>query len=489
MVRDLMDGELQDVLIEFDQAGSLATTHESQGSDMGLFGGLLGWDATDQRLADSPGAIRAAGINVKIEITLLDTDHPNTYKLTATNSRENHSMSAISIGGGMIEVVEIDGVPVSMAGDYYETLIYFEADEDRLLAHLSKNIPADEIHLLRGDTAQFIEIKSQGYLDQETISALHSQFNIQSIKQIAPVLPVLSRREIAVPFITCAEMLAYNRAKDLDLWELAVHYEASRGALTAEQVLQKMADVIDIMQSAIDAGLAGTDYADRILGYQSGHFQAQMDDHHLIDGGVLNRIILYTTALMESKSALGLIVAAPTAGACGGLPGACIGAASAMGLSRDDMTRAILAGGVIGVFIAAHATFSAEVGGCQVECGAGSGMAAAALVTLAGGSTRQAVNAASMALQNTLGMICDPVANRVEVPCLGKNVLAASNALACANMALADYDPVIPLDEVIQTMDEVGKMLPSALRCTALGGLSITKTSKEIEKRLAQKGE
>jgi L-serine dehydratase len=114
-------------------------------------------------------------------------------------------------------------------------------------------------------------------------------------------------------------------------------------------------------------------------------------------------------------------------------------------------------------------------------------MAAAALVTLAGGSTHQAVNAASMALQNILGMICDPVANRVEVPCLGKNVMAASNALACANMALADYDPVIPLDEVIQTMDEVGKMLPSALRCTALGGLSITKTSKEIEKRLAQK--
>ena len=151
------------------------------------------------------------------------------------------------------------------------------------------------------------------------------------------------------------------------------------------------------------------------------------------------------------------------------------------------MTRAMLAGGVIGVFIAAHATFAAEVGGCQAECGAGSGMAASALVTLAGGSTHQAVNAASMALQNILGMICDPVANRVEVPCLGKNVMAASNALACANMALADYDPVIPLDEVIQTMDQVGKMLPSALRCTALGGLSITKTSKDIEKRLAQK--
>ncbi|MGB2955251.1 MAG: L-serine ammonia-lyase, iron-sulfur-dependent, subunit alpha [Anaerolineales bacterium] len=487
MVRDLMDREIKEVLIEFDPGGSLATTHESQGSDMGLFGGLLGWDASDERLADSPKAIQEAGINVKIVITPIDTDHPNTYKMTVTNSSETHTITAISTGGGIIEVIEIDGVKVSIAGDYYETLIYFESDQDRLLDHLHENISADEIHILRGEAAQLVEIKSQGFLGQETISELHSSFDIQSIKQIMPVLPVMSFRGIEVPFITCAEMLTYNRNKNLDLWELAVHYERSRGAITDEQVIQKMTDVTDIMQNAIHAGLAGTDYADRILGYQSGKFQTQMENRQLIDGGVLNQIILYTTALMESKSAMGLIVAAPTAGACGGLPGACIGTASALGLSKNDMTRAMLAGGIIGVFISAHATFAAEIGGCQAECGAGSGMAAAALVNLAGGSTHQAVNAASMALQNILGMICDPVANRVEVPCLGKNVLAASNALACANMALANYDPVIPLDEVIQTMDEVGKMLPSAFRCTALGGLSITKTSKEIEKRLAQK--
>lgn len=486
MVRDLMDGEIKAVLIEFDPDGSLATTHESQGSDMGLFGGLLGWDATDERLADSPRAIQEAGINVKTEITPIDAEHPNTYKMTVSNAKETHTVTAISTGGGIIEVIEIDGVKVSMAGDYYETLIYFASDKDRLLAYLHENISADEIHILRDEATQLVEIKSQGFFDQETLSELRAKFDIQAIKEIAPVLPILSFQNIKVPFITCAEMLAYNNDKNLKLWELAIHYERSRGAITNDQVMQKMAEITVIMQNAIHAGLAGTEYTGRILGYQSGKFQAQMENRHLIDGGVLNQIIMYTTALMESKSAMGLIVAAPTAGACGGLPGAVIGAASALDLSQDDVTKAMLAGGVIGIFIAAHATFAAEVGGCQAECGSGSGMAAAALVTLAGGSTEQAVNAASMALQNILGMICDPVANRVEVPCLGKNVMAASNALACANMALADYDPVIPLDEVIQTMDEVGKMLPSALRCTALGGLSITKTSKEIEKRLAQ---
>jgi L-serine dehydratase len=144
----------------------------------------------------------------------------------------------------------------------------------------------------------------------------------------------------------------------------------------------------------------------------------------------------------------------------------------------------MLSAGLIGVFIAAQATFAAEVAGCQAECGAGSAMAAAGLVTLAHGTAKQAASAASIALQNILGLICDPVANRVEVPCLGRNVMAASNALASANMALAGFDPVVPLDEVIEIMLQIGQSLPSALRCTALGGLSITKTSQKIAERL-----
>ena len=487
IVRDLMDGEIQDVLIEFDPDGSLASTHTSQGSDMGLFAGLLGWEPTDDRLPGSPQALRETGIKVTITITPIQAQHPNTYKMTVSNSKEQHSLTAISTGGGIIEVTEIDGVNISLAGDYCETLLFVGSNGESVLAYLKENIPADEVLLLESESIRFVEIKSQAFLDQKTAFDLRSKFKLQSIKQIAPVLPVLSHKMVNVPFITCTEMLEYNREKKLDLGELAIHYERARGGLNAEQVLEKMTGILDVMQNAIQTGLAGTVYADRILGYQSGNFQAEMENRRLIDGGVLNQIILYTTAIMESKSAMGLIVAAPTAGSCGGLPGACIGAAEAMGLSRLEQTRAMLAGGMIGVFIAAHATFAAEVGGCQAECGAGSGMAAAALVTLAGGSAQQAVNAASMALQNILGMICDPVANRVEVPCLGKNVLAASNALACANMALANYDPVIPLDEVIQSMDAVGKMLPAALRCTAYGGLSITRTSKEIEKRLAQK--
>lgn len=486
MARDLMDSDLEEILIEYDPKGSLATTHASHGSDMGLFGGFLGWDALDERLAESAKAIQEAGIRVSIDVSDISAEHPSTYKLTLKNSTERHELIAISTGGGMIEVIEIDGVGVSMAGDYYETLIYLDSGGDEVFEYLLRNVDADDVLFLRGTGKQLIEIKAQQFLDERIVSELQSEYEIQGIKTLSPVLPVLSRKRLEVPFITCEEMLKYDAGKDLELWELAVHYESARGSVSHDEVFQKMKALVGTMRESILKGIEGTEYADRILGYQSGFFLAQMEDKRLLDGGILNQMILYVTAMMEMKSSMGVIVAAPTAGACGGLPGACIGAASAMGLSLDDMTKAMLAAGLIGVFIATHATFAAEVGGCQAECGAGSGMAAAALVTLARGTTRQAIAAASMALQNILGMICDPVANRVEVPCLGKNVMAASNALACANMALADFDPVIPLDEVIDTMDEVGRSIPRELRCTALGGLSLTRTSKEVGRRLNQ---
>jgi L-serine dehydratase len=484
IARDLMSGNIENALIEFDPNGSLATTHQSQGSDMGIFGGFLGWDATDERLVDSDKAIKKAGIQVDIQIKEFQTDHPNTYRITLRNSTDTHTLTALSTGGGMIEVVEIDGNKVSIAGDYYETLIFLKKNGKHIVSFISNQMDVDEIHLLQSPPIKFIEIKAQNFLSTELDPVLFKHFDITDIKRISPVLPVRSRKPLHVPFITSEEMFNYNQGKDLYLWELAINYESARGNIPYQEVVLRMKEIVGIIRESIHRGLAGTEYKNRILGFQSGNFQRRMDENELLDAGILNQMILYTTALMEMKSSMGVIVAAPTAGACGGLPGSCFGAADVMGLSDDEVTKAMLAAGLIGVFIAAHATFAAEVGGCQAECGAGSGMAAAALVTLAKGTLNQTIAAASMALQNTLGMVCDPVANRVEVPCLGKNVLAASNALSCANMALADFDPVIPLDEVISTMSAVGMSLPKSLRCTGLGGLSITQTSKKIKKQL-----
>ena len=484
LARDLMGGRITRVLMEFDAKGSLAFTHASQGSDMGLFGGLMGWDAQDERLPDSAAAARRAGIEAETRVADFGDPHPNTYRLTLSNPVERHTMVALSTGGGMIEVVDIDQTLLSIRGDYFETLVAVEAQAEEVGG--SVRADSEEIHVRRGPKTTLVEIKSRSPLPEPVLAGLAARPGVLWVRSLAPVLPILSRRRIRVPFITGADMLAYRPEEALDLVRLALRYESARGDIPEAEVFRRMGGIVRILRASIAEGLKGTAFKNRILGFQSGGYAAADRSGRLLDAGLLNTMVAYVTALMEVKSAMGVIVAAPTAGACGALPGAVIGAAEGMQLDEDDMTRAMLAAGIVGVLICARSTFAAEVCGCMAECGSAAGMAAAALAALAGASARQAVDAASMALQNTMGLVCDPVAGRVEVPCLGKNVLAAANGLACANMALAGYDAVIPLDEVIAAMDRTGRHLPMELRCTGLGGLSLTPASRRIEAQLAR---
>lgn len=484
LCRDLMDENIKEILIEFDPNGSLATTHKAQGSDMGLFGGFLGWEAHDERLPDSERYIQEAGIQVHINITDIGNSHPNLYQITLRNEKESRKLTAISTGGGMIEVTAIDDLPVKMAGDYFETLIYCNNPEP-LIRYLKSSIAFDEIEFHQGVNG-FIEIKSQSFFDAVIHLELLQMEAVMAIKQLHPVLPVMARKNLQVPFITCEEMLTYNSDKQKALWEMAVDYEMARGNISSEEVLEKMRQIIRIMGNAIELGLQGTNYHDRILGSQSPGFRSKMNNGQLVGGDVNNRIILYVSSMMEVKSSMGVIVAAPTAGSCGALPGALFGMAHSLNLDEEVLVKAMLSAGLIGVFIAFQATFAAEVGGCMAETGSGGGMAAAALVEMKGGTLEQSIAAASMALQNSLGIICDPIGNRVEAPCLGRNVMAATNALSSANMALANYEKLIPLDEVIQTMKLVGDQIHHTLRCTNLGGLSITNAAKKIEAMLEE---
>ncbi len=480
--RDLMNKNITEVYIEFDPNGSLATTHSGQGSDMGLFGGLLGWEADDERLKDYERHIEEAGIDIKIDIHPIGATHPNTYKITLKNETETHQVVGLSTGGGMIEIIEIDASPVSMLGDFYVSLIYFNSSAAETLKYIKK-LDFGEASLHKG-SQQFIAIQSNQADHQKLLDKITGLDQIDYVRNVSPILPITSRKNLKVPFITVAEMLEFNKGKDLNLWELAIAYESERGNISKTEVISRMEVIVDIMQNAIDLGLKGTHYQDRILGSQSLVFKKKMEQKKLVPGDVLNNAVLFTSAMMEIKSSMGVIVAAPTAGSCGALPGTLIGTATTLKQPKEKIVRALLAAGLIGVFITEHATFSAEVGGCMGECGSASGMAAAGVVVLQDGTLKQALAAASMALQSSLGLICDTIADRVEAPCLNRNVMAASTAISSANMALSDYDQVIPLDEVIETMKRVGDAIPHTLRCTGLGGLAITKTAKKIEASL-----
>ena len=488
LARDLMNADIADVLVEFDRGGSLPATHDSQGSDMGLFGGLMGWEAADERLPESMRILQETGVRIRIETVDTADPHPNTYRLTLTPAEgSSHTLRAISTGGGMIEVIAIDEIPVSLAGDCFETLLWPSGDPETVRAAVAAQFDADTIVVHQAGNRSLIEVKGSAFLPDSLMDDLRASGRIQDARRLAPVLPVLTCRTSRVLFPSCADMLAADGNRRTPLWELAVAYECARGGLSAAEVTERAEELVRLLRKSIADGIAGTHYADRVLGHQSGGFREALEAGRLLDAGALNRMILYVTALMEVKSSMGVIVAMPTAGACAALPGAIIAMAETMGLDEPAMARALLASGLIGAFIATAWTFAAEVGGCQAEGGSAAAMAAAALVTLADGSRDQAVAAASLALQSMLGLICDPVANRVEAPCLGKNVMAAANALSCANMAMAGYDPLIPFDEVIAAAKQVAAGMPREVRCTALGGLSITPTSLAIEKRLAER--
>ncbi len=482
LLRDLMHEDIKSLVIDYDPNGSLVTTHESQGTDMGLYGGLLGWEAYDERMPRYREEIEKAGIGITVNYLSYDASHPNTYRISISNAQITHSFTAISTGGGMIEVQEIDGSEVSICGDYHELLVYGN-DLEIIKALLPEydHFESIEVH------PSMIEIKSSKPFAQDSIVAIEAIPGVSNVCYLKPVLPILSRKDLKVPFSYCREMLELGKSEGLELWQLALKYESNRGAISEEEVFEKMRDIVRIMSMSVRDGLKGTDYEDRILSCQSRGFKEKMEQKDLMDGGMLNTIILYVTTIMEMKSSMGVIVAAPTAGSCGALPGAILGAAAYLNNHEDDVVKAMLAAGMIGVFIAEHSTFAAEVGGCQAETGAGGSMAAAGLVTLVGGMLEEAVAAASMALQNSLGIICDPIGLRVEAPCLGKNVMAASNALSCANMSMAGYDHLIPFDEVVDAMWEVGNAMPHEHRCTGLGGLAATPTARALEERLKEK--
>jgi len=481
IARELMDCKMESVIIRFDENGALATTHSSQGSDQGLFAGLLGWSITDPKLKDSKNAI-SKSTEISIEIGNFNFDHPNTYQLILKNESTSHSLTAVSVGGGAITITEIDGIAIQMNGDFYESLIFCSKASAVFIAKSireSKNLL--DFKIFEKTNEAIIELRGDKFLPSESVNHLDG---INEIVRISPVLPIPTRANHTTLFTDANQLLDHQFTESPQLWELALEYECQRSSIAREEVFKQVDRILKIMRASINSGISGTDFNNRILGSQSPKYRTKKSGGELIEAGILDQIVENISAIMEVKSSWGVIVGAPTAGSCGTLPGSILAVADSIGSTDRDIAKSLLAAGLIGIFIINGATFSAEVGGCQAECGAASGMAAAALVTLKWGALQVALDAAAMALQNSLGMICDPVADRVEVPCLGKNIMAAGNALTCANMALAGYDVVVPLDEVITTMKIVGEKLPRELCCTGLGGLSQTAASQKIKNRL-----
>lgn len=285
-------------------------------------------------------------------------------------------------------------------------------------------------------------------------------------------------------FSTFAELRALADEQQRSLSDIVVDYEIHKQQRTRKQILQEMDDCLTVMLEAIDKG---KNSREKSLSGMVGGDAARLGDYlkqHRLLGVTAQKAMLYALSVSEVNAAMGRIVASPTAGSCGILPGALIAVAEGLECSREQIVAGLFTAAGVGLIINEQASLAGASGGCQAECGSAAAMAAAAVVEMAGGTPRQAGQALALAFKNLLGLVCDPVAGLVEVPCVKRNAFGAVHALVAAEMALAGIESVIPPDEVITASYEIGCLLPQSLRETSEAGLAKTLTGRAIEAKI-----
>lgn len=281
------------------------------------------------------------------------------------------------------------------------------------------------------------------------------------------------------------QLLQLCNEKNLSISQIIIENEMELTGLDREQVVSKMKDNVLVMRQSIKKGLEeNIKSVSGMIGGEAKKMREHFKEHQPVSGNVMADAVSAALAVTEVNAAMGQIVAAPTAGSCGIIPGALLTAAENMKATEEEIINALFVAAGIGNIIAQNATVAGAEGGCQAETGSASAMAAAGIVEMAGGSPEQAIHAAAMTLKNILGLVCDPIAGLVEAPCSKRNALGTANALVSADMALAGIQSIIPFDEVVTTMYKIGRSLPCELRETALGGLAATPTGQRLQKEI-----
>jgi L-serine dehydratase len=282
-------------------------------------------------------------------------------------------------------------------------------------------------------------------------------------------------------FKNVAELISLAEENNIKISEVMIRQEIEVSGQSREFLFKKMENNLQVMERAIERGLNGVKSTTGLTGGDSVLLQEYIKSGKSLGSTLLLNAVSYAMATNEVNAAMGIICATPTAGSAGIVPGVLFSVKEKLNPTRDEMIEFLFTASAFGYVIANNAFISGATGGCQAETGSAAGMAAAAIVEMAGGTPRQSAEAMAISLKNMLGLVCDPVAGLVEVPCVKRNAMGASNALTAADMALAGIKSKIPPDEVIGAMYSIGKSMPSALRETGEGGLAATPTGKRLK--------
>lgn len=285
-------------------------------------------------------------------------------------------------------------------------------------------------------------------------------------------------------FRNVAELVELATSKNTKISELMIEQEVSVTGRSREEIMAMMERNLTVMEQAVEKGIKGVKSHSGLTGGDAVLLQQYIEKGSFLSGKTILDAVSKAVATNEVNAAMGTICATPTAGSAGVVPGTLFAVKSKLHPTREQMISFLFTAGAFGFVVANNASISGAAGGCQAEVGSAAGMAAAAIVEMAGGTPEQCAEAMAITLKNMLGLVCDPVAGLVEVPCVKRNAMGAANAMVAADMALAGITSRIPCDEVIDAMYKIGQTMPSALRETAQGGLAATPTGRELEARI-----
>ncbi|GFO99532.1 L-serine ammonia-lyase, iron-sulfur-dependent, subunit alpha [Lactobacillus helveticus] len=282
------------------------------------------------------------------------------------------------------------------------------------------------------------------------------------------------------------EIVADSEKLHLPISELIIRQEIQLSGLPREEIWNKMKYNLTTMQKAVEKGRKGNGVFSKtgLTGGEAVKIKKYREQHNTLSGDTMMYAVQNTIATNEVNAAMGVICATPTAGSSGTLPGVLFLLKKRLNLTEEQMIRFLFTAGGFGLVIANNAEIAGATGGCQAEVGSASAMGAAAAIEAAGGTAEQSAQALSIAMSNLLGLVCDPIAGLVEVPCVKRNAIGAGNALIAADMALAGCTSVIPADECIDAMKKVGHQMPASLRETGIGGLAGTPTGQAIKAKI-----
>lgn len=280
------------------------------------------------------------------------------------------------------------------------------------------------------------------------------------------------------------EIFERSARENIPFWEIVLQYDMEERQVSRQASMAKMLLTWQAIQDAADSYTGTLRSVSGLVGGDGLKMRLYARRGESIGGEFMDEVIVQAISMAESNACMRRIVAAPTAGSCGVVPAVLLPLCEREHYTQHELLEALYVASGIGAVIAYRASISGAAGGCQAEIGTASAMAAGALVSLRGGTNEQIGHAVAMALKNLMGLVCDPVAGLVEVPCVKRNVIGAVNAISAADMALAGIESRIPVDEVIDAMGEVGRRMPVEFRETALGGLAATPTGKAVKERM-----